>query len=102
VADRRAALRREAEKLRSSSPLDRLIAAWLVPSTFADEAGPAVVAALAQWREANQGRASRSSKSVSALAMAIALNLADAEGRQASSRVSTGHWERHPSSRDLP
>jgi len=63
VADAEAALRREAEKLRSSSPLDRLIAAWLVPSTFADEAGLPWSQRWLSGAKANQGRASRSSKS---------------------------------------
>lgn len=79
LGDAEAVLRREAEKLRGGSTLDRLFVGWLVPELCGSEAYRIAQSAVAQWRETKQGGAPRSYQAVGALALATALNTADSE-----------------------
>lgn len=79
LGDAEAVLRREADKLRGGSALDRLLVGWLLPEVCGAEANSVAQAAVAQWRETKQGGAPRSYQAVGALALATALNTADSE-----------------------
>lgn len=83
LGDAEAVLRREVDKLGVGSPLDRLIAGWLLPGTYGAEATAVAVAASSQWRDIKQGGAPRSYQSVAALALATTLNNEDTERRSA-------------------
>lgn len=79
LGDAEAVLRRQVDKLGGGSPLDRLVVAWLLPEMCAAEAKSIAQATVAQWREKKQGGAPRSYQAVTALALASAINAADAE-----------------------
>jgi hypothetical protein len=79
LGDAEAILRREADKLRGGSTLDRLLVAWLLPEVCGAEAKSGAQVAVAQWRETKQGGAPRSYQAVTALALACAMNAADDE-----------------------
>lgn len=79
LGDAEAILRRESDKLRAGSTLDRLLVAWLLPEVCGSEANSVSERAVAQWRETKQGGAPRSYQAVGALALATALNTADSE-----------------------
>lgn len=83
LGDAEAVLRRESEKLRGGSPLDRLLAGWLLPDTYGGEANAVALAAVSQWRETKQGGGPRSYQSVGALALATRLSVEDSERRTA-------------------
>lgn len=82
LGDAEAVLRREADKLRGGSALDRLLIGWLLPEQYAAEAKSVAHAAVVQWRDTKQGGGPRSYQAVGALALATVLNAADSE-RQA-------------------
>jgi len=79
LGDAEAVLRRQVDKLRGGSPLDRLVVAWLLPEICGAEANSIAQAIMAQWREMKQGGAPRSYQAVTALALASSMNVADAE-----------------------
>ena len=79
LGDAEAVLRREADKLRGGSALDRLLVGWLLPVECGTEAHSVAQAAEARWREAKQGGAPRAYQAVGALALASALHTADSE-----------------------
>jgi hypothetical protein len=79
LGDAETVLRRQVDKLRGGSPLDRLVVAWLLPEMCGAEAKSLAQATVAQWREMKQGGAPRSYQAVTALALATAMNAADAE-----------------------
>ena len=80
LGDAEAVLRREVDKLRGGSALDRLLVDWLLPHEGAgSEANGLAQATVAQWREMKQGGAPRSYQAVAALALASAMNATDAE-----------------------
>lgn len=83
LGDAEAVLRRESEKLRGGSTLDRLLVGWLLPDTHGAEAKALASAAVNQWRETIQGGAPRSYQAVGALALATTLNADDSERRTA-------------------
>jgi len=78
LGDAEAVLRREVEKLRNGSALDRLVVGWLLPERGA-EAKLVAQATVARWHEMKQGGAPRSYQAVAALALARALNATDVE-----------------------
>lgn len=79
LGDAEAVLRREVEKLRGGSALDRLVVGWLLPELCGAEAKSVGQATVAQWREMKQGGAPRSYQAVAALALASAVNATDTE-----------------------
>lgn len=79
LGDAEAVLRREADKLRGESTLDRLLVGWLLPELCGAEAKSIALAAVAQWREMKQGGAPGSYQAVAALALASALDTTDSE-----------------------
>jgi hypothetical protein len=79
IGDAEAILRREVEKLRGGTSLDRLLAGWLLPSTYGSEANAVVQSVVSQWRAAKQGGTPRSYQLVGALALAASLNSEDSE-----------------------
>lgn len=79
LGDAEAILRREADKLRGGSALDRLLVGWLLPEQCGAEAKSIAQAAVAQWREIKQEGAPRSYQAVGALALASAMNVAASE-----------------------
>jgi hypothetical protein len=83
LGDAEAVLRREADMLRSGTSLDRLFVGWLLPDLCGAEANSIAQTTVAQWREMKQGGAPRSYQAVTALALATAMNAADAERRTA-------------------
>ncbi|WP_437761217.1 hypothetical protein WMF27_05960 [Sorangium sp. So ce281] len=83
LGDAEVVLRRESEKLRGGSCLDRLLASWLLPDTYGGEANAVAFAAVSHWRETKQGGGPRSYQSVGALALATRLNVEDSERRTA-------------------
>jgi hypothetical protein len=87
LGDAEAVLRRESEKLRGGSQLDRLFLGWLLPESHAAETKAVASATVTQWRETKQGGGPRSYQTVGALALATTLNAADPER---STRGSTG------------
>src|SRR5574340_483186 len=89
LGDAEAILRREADKLRGGSALDRLLVGWLLPEQCGAEAKSIAQAAVAQWREIKQEGAPRSYQAVGALALASAMNVAASECTSALDRKST-------------
>jgi hypothetical protein len=83
LGDAEAFLRREVERLRGGSVLDRLIAGWLLPESYGTEASALALSTLTQWRETKQGGAPRTYQQVAALALATTLNIYDTERRVA-------------------
>lgn len=83
IGDAEKILRREAEKLRSGTSLDRLLAGWLLPSTYSSQANAVAQSIVSQWRAAKQGGAPRSYQLVGALALATSLDSEDLERRDA-------------------
>lgn len=83
LGDAEAVLRREVDKLRGGSALDRLIVGWLLPELCGAEAKSVAQATVAKWREMKQGGSPRSYQAVTALALASRLNTADADRRTA-------------------
>lgn len=79
LGDAEAVLRREVDKLRGGSALDRLLVGWLVPELGGAEAKSVARAAVTRWREMKEGGAPRSYQAVGALALASALDATDAE-----------------------
>lgn len=79
LGDAEAVLRREADKLRGGTSLDRLIVGWLLPDLCGVEAKSIAQTTVAQWREMKRGGAPRSYQAVTALALATAINATDAE-----------------------
>lgn len=79
LGDAETVLRRQADKLRGGSILDRLLVGWLLPDLCGAEARSVAHAAVTQWRETKQGGGPRSYQAVGALALATALNTADSE-----------------------
>lgn len=79
LGDAEAVLRREVDKLRSGSALDRLVVGWLLPEMRGAEANSLAQATVDQWHEMKQGGAPRSYQAVTALALASMMNAADAE-----------------------
>ena len=79
LGDAEAVLRREADKLRGGSALDRLLIGWLLPAVCGADANSVAQTAVAQWRETKQGGAPRSYQAVGALALAAALDPVDSE-----------------------
>lgn len=79
LGDAEALLRREADKLRGGSALDRLLVGWLLPEECGAEANSVAQAAVAEWRETKRGGGPRSYQAVGALALATALEVADSE-----------------------
>lgn len=83
LGDAEVVLRRESEKLRGGSTLDRLLVGWLLPDTHGAEAKAVASVAVNQWRETKQGGAPCSYQAVGALALATMLNADDSERRTA-------------------
>jgi hypothetical protein len=79
LGDAEGILRREADKLRGGSALDRLLAGWLLPEECGAEANRVAQAEIAEWRKTKRGGGPRSYQAVGALALATALNAADSE-----------------------
>src|SRR5262245_19842807 len=79
LRDAETVLRREADKLRGSSALDRLLVAWLLPELYRAEAKSVAQAEVARWRQTKQGGAPPSYQAVGALALATLLSTADVE-----------------------
>jgi hypothetical protein len=79
LGDAEALLRREVDKLRGGSALDRLLVGWLLPEGSAAETNSLAQASIAQWRDIKQGGAPRSYQAVAALALATALDMTDTE-----------------------
>lgn len=79
LGDAESVLRREVDKLRGGSVLDRLLVGWLLPDICGTEAKSIAQAAAAQWRVMKQGGAPHSYQAVAALALASSLNTADSE-----------------------
>lgn len=79
LGDAEAVLRREADKLRGGSLLDRLLAGWLLPEVYGAGANAVALTAVSQWRETRQGGSPLSYQAVGALALATTLNAADSE-----------------------
>jgi hypothetical protein len=79
LGDAEAVLRREADKLRGGSALDRLLVGWLLPELCGAEAKGIAQASLAQWREMKQVGGARSYQAVAVLALASVFNTADSE-----------------------
>jgi hypothetical protein len=79
LGDAEAVLRREVDKLRGGSALDRLVFGWLLPELSGSEARIVAQAAVAQWREVKLGGAPRSYQAVATLALASMSNPADTE-----------------------
>lgn len=79
LGDAESVLRREVDKLRGRSVLDRLLVGWLLPDMCGAEAKSIAQAAVAQWRVMKQGGAPRSYQAVAALALASSLNTDDSE-----------------------
>jgi hypothetical protein len=80
LGDAETVLRREVEKLRGGSALDRLVAGWLLPKLCGLETKDVAQATFAQWREMKQRGAPRSYQAVAALALASTLDTAFPEG----------------------
>ena len=74
-----AVLRREVDKLRGGSPLDRLLVGWLLPELCGAQAKSIAQAGVAQGPEMRQGGAPRSYQAVAELALANSLSTPDAE-----------------------
>lgn len=83
LGDAETVLRREAEKLRGGSPLDRLLVGWLLPNVYGSEANALAADVVRQWRETKRGGEPRSYQAVGALALASTLDVEDAERREA-------------------
>lgn len=79
IGDAEALLRREVEKLRGGSALDRLVVAWLLPESSGAESKSIAQATMDQWREMKRGGSPRSYQAVAALALSSAMNTTDPE-----------------------
>lgn len=79
LGDAEIVLRREADKLRGGSTLDRLLVGWLLSEGHSAEAKSVARAAVVQWRETKQGGGPRSYQAVAALAVATIVDAADQE-----------------------
>lgn len=79
LGDAEALLRREVDKLRGGSVLDRLFVGSLLPDMRGADAQSLAQGTVAQWHEMKQGGAPRSYQAVTALALASAMNAADVD-----------------------
>ncbi len=79
LGDAEAVLRREVDKLRGSSVLDRLVVGWLLPDMRGADAHSLTQGTVAQWHQMKEGGAPRSYQAVTALALASAMNTADVD-----------------------
>ncbi len=79
LGDAEAVLRREVDKLRCGSVLDRLVVGWLLPDMRGADAHSLTRGTVAQWHEMKQGGAPRSYQAVTAMALASAMNTPDVD-----------------------
>ena len=79
LGDAEAVLRREVDKLRGGSVLDRLVVGWLLPDMRGADAHSLTQGAVDQWHQMKQGGAPRSYQAVTALALASAMNIPDVD-----------------------
>lgn len=83
LGDAEAVLRREVDKLREGSALDRLFVGWLLPQGYPADSKTVASAAVGKWRVIKQGGGPRSYQDVAALALATTMDVDDAERRSA-------------------
>ncbi len=79
LGDAEAVLRREVDKLRGGSSLDRLVIGWLLPEMRGADANILAQDTVAQWHEMKEEGEPRSYQAVTALALASVMNTADVE-----------------------
>jgi hypothetical protein len=79
LGDAEIVLRREVDKLRGGSALDRLVVGWLLPELSGAESKSVAQTSVAQWRAMKQGGAPRSYQAVATLALANVMTSADPE-----------------------
>lgn len=79
LGDAEAMLRREVDKLRGGSVLDRLVVGWLLPDMRGADAHSLTQGTVAQWHQMKQGGGPRSYQAVTALALASAMNTPDVD-----------------------
>lgn len=83
LGDAEAVLRREVDKLRGGSVLDRLVVGWLLPDMRGADVHSLTQSTVARWHEMKQGGAPRSYQAVTALALASAMNTPDVDPKVA-------------------